>query len=134
MQALADVQHAKGKWYSEVMARFYTTAVAEHTARHLEGLVEAVRRLKVNRRDLGRATRRLRQTEFAGTTYMPLPDEAAIVRAIREVQGENVHRQAAEPRAPLELEPVDMSEYEGMTEDETWAALIEKAYEKLGGR
>lgn len=131
---LAEVQRSKGKWYSEVMARFYASAVAERTREHLDGLVGAVRGTGINRSDLVVVARRLRQGEFSGTTYMPLPDEAAIIRTVREVQREGVGRRAAEERAPLELEPVDMSEYEGMSEEESWNALVEKAYRKLGGR
>jgi len=134
MAALNEIQRAKGKWYSEVMQKFYFSDVAERTKEHLDGLVATIRSMHVNASDLELVTRRIRQTEFAGTTYMPLPDEAAIVRIIREVQGEKVIERANEPRRGFEPPPVDMSKYEGMTEDETWNAMLEEAYRKLGGR
>jgi len=56
------------------------------------------------------------------------------VRIIREVQRESITARSNEPHQSYLPEPVDMSEYEGMTEDETWAALLEKAYAKCGGR
>ncbi|RTY39569.1 hypothetical protein EKD02_02530 [Chlorobium phaeovibrioides] len=59
---------------------------------------------------------------------------APIVRIIREVQSESITVRSNEPRQGYLPEPVDMSEYDGMTEDETWAALLEKAYAKCGGR
>ncbi|TCD47027.1 hypothetical protein [Chlorobium sp. N1] len=89
-------------------------------------------RITVNAADLGSVTRRIRQTEFQGTTSMPLPDEAAIVRIIGEVQGEKVIERANEPRRGFEPEPIDMSEYAGMSEDELWNALMEKARRKFG--
>jgi hypothetical protein len=34
---------------------------------------------------VSRVVRRIRETDFNGTTYMPLPNESAIVRIIQEV-------------------------------------------------
>jgi len=132
MAALNEIQRTKGKWYSEVMQRFYSAEIGERTKEHLDGLVGTIQELKVNATDLKAVTRRIRQTEFQGTTYMPLPDEAAIVRIIREVQGEKVIERANEPRKGYEPAPIDMSEYDGMSEEETWNALMEKARRKFG--
>ncbi|MDT9547434.1 MAG: hypothetical protein RI826_08885 [Chlorobium phaeovibrioides] len=96
--------------------------------------VATIQAQKVNTTDLLTVTRRIRFTEFQGTTYMPLPDEAAIVRIIREVQGESIIQRSNEPRKGYDPDPIDMSEYDGMTEDETWEAMFEKAYQKCGGR
>jgi len=134
MAALNEIQRAKGKWYSEVMMKFYSTNVPERTKEHLDGLVATIQAQKVNTADLLTVTRRIRITEFSGTTYMPLPDEAAIVRIIREVQGESIIQRSNEPRKGYDPDPIDMSEYDGMTEDETWEAMFEKAYQKCGGR
>jgi len=57
-----------------------------------------------------------------------------VQRIIREVQGESIIQRSNEPRKGYDPDPIDMSEYDGMTEDETWEAMFEKAYQKCGGR
>jgi hypothetical protein len=124
MTALMKIQESKGKWYSEVMQKFYRTGVGERTKKHLDGLVMEILRLRPSHADLATVTRRICQTEFQGTTYMPLPDEAAIIRILREVQGESAGLRSRTEPPSWQPPPFDMSEYEGMSEDETFEALM----------
>ncbi|WP_041463798.1 hypothetical protein [Pelodictyon luteolum] len=132
MTALMQIQESKGKWYSEVMQKFYRTGVGERTKKHLDGLVMEILRMRPSRADLGTATRRICHTEFQGTTYMPLPDEAAIIRILREVQGESAGRRIGTEPPAWEPPPFDMSAYEGMSDDETFEALLALARLKFG--
>ena len=58
----------------------------KRTMEHRKGMIYVIKGLKVSREELGVITRRAKQAEFTGTTFMPLPTESDLVKIARQVQ------------------------------------------------
>ena len=97
----------------------------KRTIEHRTGMIAAIKRLKVNHEELEVIKRRIKQAEFTGTTFMPLPTEADIVRIVKDVQKEMLHKKIEESNH--QPPGFDASVIEGKTMDELWGILLEKA-------
>jgi hypothetical protein len=77
---------------------------------------------------VSRVVRRIRETEFAGTTYMPLPNEGAIIRIIQEVNGAMVTETEAPNLEPPPGRKWMMKDEIARSFSEMWERLDAKQY------
>ena len=82
------VQVSKGKFYSEVIAKMLQSNSVPATNAFMGGIVSELMLLKIIKSELKAIERRLKQTEFDGSAYMPLPTESQIVKTVKDVQYE----------------------------------------------
>ena len=103
-KAIQEIELSKGKAYSEVLFRLYEhLPLSDREApvrTALRRLANLFAEYGCTDEAVNRVVRRIRETEFTGTTYMPLPNEGAIIRIIQEVNSAMV----SEAEAPS-LEP-----------------------------
>ncbi len=88
MKVLFAVQVSKGKFYSEVISRMLPDNPEDAVQAFMSGIVAELLLLKIIRSELETISRRMKQTEFDGSAYMPLPTEAQIVKTVKDVQYE----------------------------------------------
>jgi hypothetical protein len=88
MKVLFGVQVSKGKFYSEVIGRMLPGNPEEAVQVFLSGILKELMMLKIIKSEMEIISRRLRQTEFDGSAYMPLPTESQIVKTVKDVQRE----------------------------------------------
>lgn len=126
--ALSEIQWAKGKFYSQVIERMTEkmpkAEFEKRTMEHRTGLITAIKRLKVSTEELEVMTRRAKQAEFTGTTFMPLPTESDMIKIAKEVQGEMLQKRSGE--CSYQPPMVDMTLIEGKTADQVWDMVLEK--------
>ena len=84
---LMDLQESRGTWYTEKMARYYSPASAPRKAQDLiERLAGLFSEYQVTDAEFVAIKRRVRETEFSGTSYAPLPNESQLLEIIVDVQ------------------------------------------------
>ena len=85
-------------------------------------IVSLFREYQVTDEEFRAVKRRVREEDFRGTSYSPLPDESALIRIIREVQsGQAVnHQHHAEPMRPATE-----------TREEAYGVIIAGDWEKI---
>lgn len=88
----------KGKCYSETLAKFWTVdVIGQKTTEYMARLAGIFDEYKVSDDELIRVLKQYREIEFTGTSYMPLPDEGALIRVIQDVQQQMAHKRLTEP-------------------------------------
>ena len=91
----------KGKTYTEAMARFYSHLLPDDVAikarAYMNRLAGVFTEYLVSDTELKAVMRQCRETEFTGTSYMPLPDEGALIRIILDVQSRMTVERQKEP-------------------------------------
>lgn len=99
---LMEVQESRGSWYTEKMARYYTPELAPRKSQELVSrLAGLFDEYQVTDAELKAIKRRVRESEFRGSSYSPLPTEDDLIRIIKDVQAGMVTTQASAPEPYL---------------------------------
>lgn len=91
----------KGKCYTETLSKFYRSDVLQ--AKGMEYMVRLAGLFSehlVTDDEMALILKDCREAEFTGTSYMPLPDEGALVRIIKDVQVRTATKRMNEPESP----------------------------------
>ena len=101
VKAIRDLQQMKGKCYTETLVKFWNPDVLEQKAiEYMDKLASIFEEYRVSDDELNAVIKQCRETEFTGTSYMPLPDEGALIRVIQDVQGRMAAKRITEPEKP----------------------------------
>lgn len=91
----------KAKCYTETLSKYYTANVLEEkSTEYMKKLANLFSEFLVSDEELKLILKDCRETEFSGTGYMPLPDAAALIKIIKDVQVRTATKRMNEPEKP----------------------------------